>query len=349
MSFANPQALWLLLLTVIPLLLSRRPATRQREVSNLYLWRASADANALSLKVRSLRRQWVVAVQMAAIAAMVLALARPTIAAGADRVAFVVDVSASMSARDGVTTRFDVARDRARSMLTGLSGRARVRLIAAGASAVDLGEYNASDTALRRALDNLTPTAGVADVPAAILLETHAAAGARTIVFSDHIAQLVQSNAAATDAAAGIPVSWEIVGHSSDNLALSTLVVRRRPFAPTDADVLVAVRNYASRPQRADVEISVDGRAVTRRSMVVETDNEQSVLVGVPRIGHVITARLVGDDALAVDNERREIAAPVERIRVWRAGRTNIYIDKALAANPAVVREASSGGADVIV
>jgi Mg-chelatase subunit ChlD len=351
MSFANPQALWLLLLTVIPLLLSRRPATRQRAVSNLYMWRASADADALSLKVRSLRRQWVVAVQMTAIAAIVVALARPTVAARADRIAFVFDVSASMSARDGAATRFDVARDRARSLLTRLSSRTRVRLIAAGATAIDVGEYDASDASLRSALEHLTPTAGAADVPAALLLAAHAVSGTpeglrdnisadRVIVFTDHVE---------TPGTSGTSVRWEIVGHSADNLALSTLVARRRPFASSDADLLVVVRNYASHPQPADVEISVDGRAVTRRSIVVDKDSEQSVLAGVPRIGRVITARLVSDDALSVDNERREIAAPLDRIRVWRAGRTNVYIDKALTANPAVAPAASFDVADVIV
>ncbi|HET6958892.1 MAG TPA: BatA domain-containing protein, partial [Vicinamibacterales bacterium] len=97
MSLANPQALWLLVLLPIPLLLSKRRAARRREVSNLFLWQTSIDPETATFKVRSPRRQWIVVLQMAIIAAVVLALARPLVAWRVERVALVFDLSASMS------------------------------------------------------------------------------------------------------------------------------------------------------------------------------------------------------------------------------------------------------------
>src|SRR5215831_21123814 len=131
MSLANPQALWLLLLLPIPLLLSRRAVARRHDVSNLFLWKTSVDPDASTLKPRA-RLQWLVVLQMAIIAATVLALSRPAVASRSEHVVFVFDLSASMSARESGGTRFDAARDRAHSVLARLPGRSRVRLIAAG-------------------------------------------------------------------------------------------------------------------------------------------------------------------------------------------------------------------------
>src|SRR6476660_6012916 len=152
MSLANPYALWLLILLPVPLLLSKRRSEHRRAVSNLFLWKAASDPGAPTLKVRSWRRQWLVALQMAIIGATVLALAQPVVASRAERVALIFDLSASMSARDGRGTRFDAARARALSVVARLSSRSRVRLITAGASAREAGEYAASDSALSRAI-----------------------------------------------------------------------------------------------------------------------------------------------------------------------------------------------------
>src|SRR5215831_4486492 len=253
MSLANPYALLLLVFLPVPLLLSRRRAARRREVSNLYLWQTSTVSDLARLDVRSVRRQWIVVLQTAILAATILALARPLISWRAERVAFVFDLSASMSARDGSETRFDAAREQARSMLAELPGRTRVRLIAATTTARDLGENPASD--LSRELAKLSPAAGSADISGAVALATHSARADRVVVFSDHVSDDVPQSAAT-------PLAWVTVGKAADNIAIASLVARRRPLSPSDGDVQVGVRNYATRPTRADVEIAQDGKVV---------------------------------------------------------------------------------------
>ena len=340
MSLANPHALWLLLLLPIPLLLSKRRAERRLAVSNLFLWKASIDREAPAVKVRSLRRHWLVALQMAIIGATVLAIARPVVASRAETVAVVFDLSASMAARDGSGTRFDAARTQAQAFLARLPGRARVRLIAAGSNAREVGEYAASDGALSRALAQLAPAAGASDISGALAVARQSSAVERVVIFSDHSTTAQNSD---------IPVVWNTVGAPADNVAISKLVARRRTSSSPEGDLLVAVRNYSVHPTRADLEITRDDRIVERRSVAIDADAEQTIVLDVPQISGVLGARLVASDALALDNVRADVAPPIERIRVAFSGRKNFYVEKAIAANPALAISTVSNDSDVIV
>jgi Ca-activated chloride channel homolog len=341
MSLANPHALWLLLLLPIPLLLSTRRSERRRAVSNLFLWRAAANPDAPTLKVRSLRRQWLVALQMAIIGATVLAMARPVVASHAERVVVVFDLSASMSARDGGGTRFDAARQRALTLVAGLSSGSRVRLIAADASAHEVGEYAASDSALPRAIALLAPAAGASDMSGAVQTARRTSGGERVVIFSDHASDVGQSSE--------WPIVWDTVGAPVDNVAISRLVARRRPLSSSDGDVLIGVRNFAAHATRADVEITQDGQVIGRHAFAIDKDSEQTIVVDAPRIGGVIAARLAPDDSLAVDNSRIDVVPPVERIRVGFSGPKNYYVEKALAADSAIAVLPASSGLDVLV
>src|SRR5438105_230169 len=101
MVLTNPAALWLLALLPIPFLLARRRRPiAQRAVSNLYLWQTPVARESARPTLRRIRRDWLVVVQTAFIGAVILALTRPMLASSTLRVAFVVDVSASMGAND---------------------------------------------------------------------------------------------------------------------------------------------------------------------------------------------------------------------------------------------------------
>ena len=341
MAFANPQALWLLLLLPIPLLLSRRRTTRRHGVSNLFLWKASLDPDAPTLTFRSPRRHWLLALQMGIIGAIAVAVARPVIPSRTQHVALVLDLSASMSAREGSRTRFDAARERAMSVVGRLPGLSRVRLIAAGTSARDVGEYAASDAALARAIGQIAPAAGTADIPGAIEIARRTATGERIVIVSDHAIDTRQSSE--------VPIEWETVGDAADNVAISTFVVRRQRLSASDGDALVGIRNYSARRTRADVELSQDGHVIARRSTTIDKDGEQTIVVRVPQVGRVMTARLIGSDALPVDDSRMDIVPPAVRIRVALAGRRNFYIERALAANPMIAITTSAVDADVVV
>jgi Mg-chelatase subunit ChlD len=333
MTLTHPSVLWLLLLLPLPFLLARRrtPARRQ-VVSNLYLWRSLIHRDTARPTLRRIRRHWLVALQMAFMATAIAALAHPTVAFQATRVAFVFDVSGSMAAHDGPVSRLDRARQRAQSILNGLPRRSRVRLIAAGASARDLGDYAATDRSLARALEMLAPTAGPADLAGALDLARIADAAAVVHVFSDRS----RNDSTEPSDNSGGPVSWETVGRAADNLAVARVAARRLPLNPVDGQVLVEVRNYGGQPRDTEVEIAQDGRVIAREALHVVARGKQTVAAPATRLGHVISARLLGEDALDADNRRWTVVPPLKRVRVAIVNRGSPFLEKALAVNPAV-------------
>src|SRR4029079_169557 len=55
------------------------------------------------------------------------------------------------------------------------------------------------------------------------------------------------------------------------------------------------------------------------------------------------------NDALGIDNARMDVVPPFERIHVALLGQTNFYVEKAIAADPALAVSAVSDGSDVLV
>ena len=323
MHFTNPAALWYLLALAIPLLLARRrrPPIR-RPVANLHLWRAQSLPASANVKRRP-PLHWITAVQIAFIGASIFALAGPVLERRSG-IALIVDVSASMGADDrsaaagasrASTTRLAEAIGHARAIAGRLPPRSRVRLIAAGASPKDLGEYVASDPALGRRLDRLSATAAPADLPAAIALATTSGIQPANI----HVLTDGPPHAAASGRS---DVAWKIVGHSVNNLAVSQLVARRATTDGTDGQLLVEVRNHATVARETEIEIAQDGRVVRRATVRVPAHGAETVVSRMPLTGRVLSARLVdaadtkSDDALAVDNARFALIPPAQRLRV---------------------------------
>jgi Mg-chelatase subunit ChlD len=335
-TLTHPSALWLLVLLPIPLLLARRRTPARRlAVANLYLWQSRIQHETARPTLRRIRRHWLVVLQTAFLATLVAALARPTLAISGTRMAFVVDVSGSMAAREGPVSRLDQAKERARAILQALPARARVRVIAAGARPRELGDYASTDGALAEALNALAPTSGPADLRGALDLVRIVGDTTRIYVFSDR-ARNEGDDRAETNART---VSWETVGHSVDNMAVDRIAARRSPHDARDGQILVEVRNYGAEPRDADVEIAQDGRIIARASVHVGVRGAETIGVPASPLGRIISASLLRRDALDADNRRWGIVPPQGHTRVGLASGGNPFLQKALAVNPAVILE----------
>jgi hypothetical protein len=328
MDLTNPAALWLLPVCVLPLLLSRRvPATRLI-VSNAYLWNEAVRRSGGPPALRRVRLTPLAALQMACIAAIVLALAGPVISWRGGRTAIVFDVSGSMSARDGGALRVDEARARLRSILNGLPRLARVQLIRAAASPRLEGEWPASDPRLALAIDSLQPTGGNADLPAAMAIAAASGDIDNIIVVSD---QDVGTSGGALPA-----VQLVRVGGAAENAAITRVAVRRNELGGREGRILVAVRTHGTKPREAGVEIESDGRIVHRERVRLEAAGSHAVEVEVSDLGRFVTARIDGGDALALDDVRSTAVPGPAPIRVVLIGPRGSFLERALAVNPSV-------------
>src|SRR5258705_2807008 len=185
MQLINPLALLLLPLAAILFFLARRrPQRPRRVVSSLRLWTAAESRETPLLAIRLPRLTWLIVRQAAFMLALIAALTRPAIHWRQSRVTLVFDVSASMGTGDADGTRLQLARTRALQMLADAGGRSKVRILEAGATTVDRGEF-AGTAAVTDAMKTLLPQAGGAHLADALRVGRTLSADADVWGFTD--------------------------------------------------------------------------------------------------------------------------------------------------------------------
>jgi Ca-activated chloride channel homolog len=164
MSFATPMLLWALLLIPLAvaayLLAQRRRIKYAARFTNLDLLTNVVDASP------GRRRHLPPALAIAALAALLLALARPQTVVAVPReeasVVLAMDSSVSMTATDVEPTRLDAAKSAASDFLDGLPERFRVGLVSFASSASVLQEPTDDREAVRSSLASLEGDLGTA-------------------------------------------------------------------------------------------------------------------------------------------------------------------------------------------
>src|SRR4051812_24749524 len=158
-----PSGLWLLGLLGPLVLLYVLKVRRQRvTVSSTWLWAAAARDLAAKSPFKRLQAQVPLVLELAALALLAVALARPASRAGhiaGDHVAIVVDTSASMAAleADG-RTRLSHARDAARAVIHALAPGAQAVIIDAGREAHLVSAMDSDVRRLEASLEKLEPS-----------------------------------------------------------------------------------------------------------------------------------------------------------------------------------------------
>ncbi|HXF81670.1 MAG TPA: VWA domain-containing protein [bacterium] len=323
MSLDAPAALWgWLILPVIVLLYLLRSRRQQVPQSTLILWQRARRDLAAQRPARRLERSVLLLLQLLIAALLVLALARPRLAApgGAPLTVLVVDVSASMQATDVAPSRFAIATALAREQAA--AARGEVMVISAGARPVVVAPPGDA-LAARAALAALRPTDGPGRLDLAITLalgQRRGGAPPRVAVFTDR-------------AGAPIPgVAYHVVGRSSRNVGISRVAVEREG----DRSVLsIQVLNAGPALERVPVAVALDGVALTERLLAVPAGAVASLTVPVAGAGSARIALRVAD-LLAVDNVAYAVVgAPLPRVLL--AGAPDRVLLRALEAIPVKV------------
>lgn len=160
MSFLAPAFLWTFV-ALAPLaaiyFLKVRP--RKKPVTAFFLWQKIFSEKKASALFKRLRDVFSLLLMAAAFAAIALALAEPDLA-GDERkdLLIVVDHSASMSAKDGTTTRLEKAKKRARDLIAGMNGTQRAAVASFAEVTCMLAHPTRHRKALLEAVDGIQPT-----------------------------------------------------------------------------------------------------------------------------------------------------------------------------------------------
>lgn len=345
MSFLAPAAFFFAIAlpaVIVFYLLKRRRVARL--VPSTLLWQRFLSESQANAPFQRLRRHWLLVLQLALLALVVLAAARPFFhgTAGTSRIrVLILDASASMQATDVKPSRFARAREEALRLVDGMRDGEQMMVLLAGATAEVRQSPTSDRAALRRALAGCEAT----DAPTR-LADALKTAGAFTFekrgeetVTSGEIHLFSDGAAADLDAFAdrNLPLIYHRAGAAAgpdtgpDNLGITRLDVRGHPDDPAQRAVFATVANPAARPATAEVELLLDGAAVARRTVTIGATNSELVVFTAPqRSNGVFTVRLPAADDLAADNQASAVSVLPRPIRILLVTRGNRFLEKAL-------------------
>jgi hypothetical protein len=350
MMFAAPRilvALGLLAPVLIAFLVRRRRNTVR--VPSTLLFRLAAKTTAPNRRIRWLRRAASLVACLLAVAALVVAAARPSPRNRGETTAIVVDVSASMGA--GAASSPLVEARRFASRLVGSAGPGdRFLLLGAGAIPTRLAGPIEPGPELDEALAGLAVERGGADREAAIDLAADLLAGSavpRIVLLHDGGESLGDGGSQHR----GIPVRERVFApRARENLGVTAFATR----APFDAandeerEALISIATSSDHARAARIIVSVEGHEIARRSLQIPANGEAEARVRVRAAATRITARVEAEDgiadALAADDEAAltEATHPLPRVLLIGRGTpagdaAGFFVEKAIQA--AGVRE----------
>ncbi len=345
MTLLTPLGLLAGLLVVPILALHILKARRtQVRVTSTMLWEGLARPVAPSRPWQRLRLSLPLLFQLLAVALVATALAQPALERRvpfARHTVFMVDVSASMGARDGAPDRVGQAVKTVSALRRKLPDGARASLIAVDAHPRVLLSTSESATEFADALRVLRATSGPADIAnAAALSQGLQSAEADTgfVFVSDgrvdpELARLLPSG-----------TLFEPIGRDNLNRAVTHLTVETRG---SGLHARVTVRNTGGPSARPTLRVDVDGRTAFRTELDLAAGATVVTEADLP-LGTRVTALLdqVGGQADLLDLDDRayavvEKAREIRTLVVGPADDASIFIVRALQAIPHVVVERS--------
>ncbi len=290
-SLLQPVGLWALAaLPLIFLLYLIQSRYRPRVVPSLMLWKRMVRDLEAEATWRRPRWDVLLALQLLVALAVALALARPALPGGhTQRLAIVMDVSASMGARDVSPTRFAAARQAVADLASQASPDTTLSLVTAGARPQVIID-NGSAANVIGSLDGLEIEADGGDLAsatrvAAALVGPDAASGSQVVVVSDGAYSL-------TLEAQPVPVSFRGIGGGSEGLAVSDVALRRPVSGGDYLAGFVRVVNLSPDPQSTNLAILADGVLVDRSPIQIAPSDHSEATFHVPANAQTVSVGL---------------------------------------------------------
>src|SRR5712691_11389295 len=310
-----------------------RPRRPSRRVSSTFLWLAALTDLQAQRPWRRVPPSVLLLLQIAALAAMIAALARPFVltaeSTGLDTIVL-LDASASMQATDVSPSRFAVARSRVTQMIDALEPGQTLALVSLDAQPRVVAQPSSDRGDLQRALDSIQPTTQSANLPVALsvagsLAESHT--GAQVVVVAD--GSIDRSQAPATFP---LPLRYIAVGSAgATNLAVAGLNTR---IVDGRVSALARVVNYGPQTRSATLVLRVDGTRFDARLMSIEPGSAvDAQWDDLPAAAHTLEARLDQSDSLALDDAAWAVLDGDRPTRVLLVSDGNVLVNHALCLN----------------
>ena len=340
MSFSFPLALLFLLFVPLVIIIHALSIRwRSQPASSLVFWNEILRERKASLRIRRLLTSVVLALQLLAMTALALALAGPLVSglghSGSQDVILVLDATASMQTREGVRTRFDIAREKGLALAAGLRGGARMAVVLAQKSPRLLSAFSGDTAALRRAIQAARATDEPGDVAQSMLF-------AMSLRDPRRGGLVVLETDGAFDELRGVDTSlpWvqvDVVGTPRENVGITQMAFRRESGVDAGYQLFLAVRNAGREPATVPLSVSAGGRDIVVRSLAIAPGQRTTVTLPWtgPTTGRVEAALRTGD-AFSLDDRAAAVFAPARILQVLVVGPQSWFVRQALAALPGV-------------
>ncbi|MFP4105068.1 MAG: vWA domain-containing protein [Phycisphaerae bacterium] len=369
MQWLNPWGALLAAAVAVPLLVLLyflKLKRREEFVSSTLLWQRAVQDLQVNAPFQKLRKNILLLLQLLALIALLVALARPVMsmtAGGGNRYVILIDRSASMNATDADgRSRLEAAQEQAREFVEAMKGGVNLALqdssdqamiIAFDANAKVMTNFTSDRAQLLAAIDAIEPT----DAPSRL---NDAITVARAFVQS---AGEEVNNRSAVDRA-GIElfsdgkiadlhsiviepeeVTYHRIGSKEANTAIVEMRPRRSYEQAEELTVFASLANFGPAAVTTDVELSIDGDIKSVRSVTIPARKVLPDVSTVPgktsvtfRFTHpgagVLRLRLLGDDLLQADNTAWAVLQPPRKLDVLLVAEGNLPLQKAFRSLP---------------
>jgi hypothetical protein len=333
MNFAAPFAFGLSALGVAVVILyilkvRRRPVV----VPYLRLWQALASETRTVTLFKRLKRLLSLLLQLAILALLLFAIARPSWSGDTARnrqVILLLDASASMTAKEaGGKTRFELMVEKAKQLIESRDTGDDWMLAAASDRVDVLSSFTTSTIRLREALQTARPTLRSLDVEQSFAFAREVARDKKApliLFLSDGHAGLIQGAidklATASAPAGGSGTAhWIPIGESVENVGIIRFSARKNSSLGTDY-VLAVVKNFGDHEREFKLEFSLNNvtQKILPKKLGPGEECTENLQFSMPRGGTLklsiaFDANDATRDALDADNVAYAIVVP-DRLR----------------------------------
>jgi hypothetical protein len=356
MNFALPAALYLLLLLpLIALLVRSARQRRRRRVPSLVIWKHRRERQRHERWEYRLSPNLLLALQLAAAAALILALAGPSIvtapSARARRSVLVMDISASMQAREGRASRFSLAREAALRSLDELPPESPIAVVTLRRRPEVLLRFTTDRSRSEGVLRRLEPLDEEGDAEGALELAlrlTEQDPEAQILLFSDFAypapAPRLLRRVRTIPALSPPDASGGGAGGGS-NVGITRFALRARGGGLRELQIGITF----SDDWAAEVSLELEIGGSTRREMLSPPTAREGSQRELNRFytvsaepGVSLRAVLHVEDALEADNRAYGIVPDPPRLKVLCVTEGNLFLERFLAIFPAAEAYISS-------
>lgn len=285
---------------------------------------------------QKLRRNLIMILQLLFLIALIFALAEPftfSEGAGGDTMILIIDSSASMSATDAQPSRIEAAKTQASSFVEEAPEDTRITLIEAGDQTEILVSASQDRRQVQQAINNIYSGNGESDMSTALQLTsaiTLRQPNTDIYIFSDgrnEFPDRINLNG---------NLFYYPIGFEGNNQGISNIQLEQTASGNNNT-LFVQVTNYSNEDVERRLEIYLDEELFDAVTLSINAYTQEAYLRdSIPGNAQTISAKLDGEDYLALDDQAWIIPQDLAPVKISLVTPGNRFLEAAFSLLPNV-------------